>query len=352
MLETLNLVRKSLSELIAQKAKSPLLLLSLSFIFLVSCEDEVVVKPSYTGTSGEIVVIVEKALWTNQLEDSVKTLLQPNFPMLPQAEAMFNVLHYDPQDVNQLIERHRNTIKIEVGTPRKPGLNFIKDDQAKGQLTVLIRADDHLGVLDLLSSRVNDVIELIREEERKRYQNWLSLHREKELEKKILDEFGYAIILPKGTRLVELKPDFVRLDWEREKIKGGTQHFINHGILLYKHPYDSDSIFNPVAMRDIRNQNLKRIPGPRKGTHMTTQNFFEPELTAVSPNPGFKYAADFRALWRTTESFLGGPFVSFVQVDKSGSELIISEVFVLAPKFNKREFIKEAEAIAYSVYSQ
>lgn len=352
MLETLSLVRKSLLELIAQKANSLSYLFLLGLFALSSCEDEVVVKPSYTGTSGEIVVIADKAIWTNHLEDSVRSLLQPNFPMLPQAEAMFNVLHYDPQDVNQLIERHRNTLKIEIGTPRKPGLNFIKDDEAKGQLTVLVRADDYNGALTLITNRINDIINLVREEERKRYQNWLSLHREKELEEKILSEFGYAVILPKGTRLIELKPNFVRLNWEREKIKGGKQHFINHGIVLYKQPYSSDSIFNPTELREVRNRNLRRIPGPKKGSVMTTQTFFDPEVQPVPPKSNFQYAVDFRALWRTSNSFLGGPFVSLVQVDETGSDLIVSEVFVLAPKFNKREFIKEAEAIAYSIYTE
>ena len=82
---------------------------------------------------------------------------------------------------------------------------------------------------------------------------------------------------------------------------------------------------------------------------MALQSFISPEVLAVNPNPGFQYAMELRGLWRTTESFIGGPFVSLSQLDEEKAKVITVEAFVLAPKFDKREFMKEAEALVYSL---
>ena len=41
---------------------------------------------------------------------------------------------------------------------------------------------------------------------------------------------------------------------------------------------------------------------------------------------------------------LGGPFISYAQVDTTNSRVIVTEGFVMAPGKNKREFIRQLEA--------
>ncbi|MGB0166900.1 MAG: DUF4837 family protein [Luteibaculum sp.] len=327
----------------------PRLILLFSFpLYLVSCGDDVNIKPAYTGASGELVVVCETNTW-KQIQDTLGSLLQPNFPMLPQAEAILNLIHYQPNQVNQLIERHRNMFWVDI----KPELanaeiSIARDAVAKGQLSFYVDAASVDAAINKLSERYGEIIELLRIEERKRYQEWLALHAEREIQDSIADIFGYQTIVPHGSQIVELEKDFSWIKWEREKVLSGTRHFISTGIVMYRYPYTSDSAFTVVEMEKNRNQILSRIPGPKQGSVMTTQKFIDPELKQIESTENSKYRYLFRGLWRTSESFLGGPFVSIAQLDPNGEEIVVTEVFILAPKFSKREFMKEAEAIVYS----
>ena len=46
---------------------------------------------------------------------------------------------------------------------------------------------------------------------------------------------------------------------------------------------------------------------------------------------------------------MGGPFVSLSTVDEERKELITVEGFVYAPQFNKRDYLRELEAILFSL---
>ena len=43
--------------------------------------------------------------------------------------------------------------------------------------------------------------------------------------------------------------------------------------------------------------------------------------------------------------FMGGPYVHYTFVDEENSRVINLDGFVYAPKFNKREYLRELEAL-------
>ena len=53
-------------------------------------------------------------------------------------------------------------------------------------------------------------------------------------------------------------------------------------------------------------------------------------------------------MWNMENAFMGGPFVQYAFVDKTEEKLICVDGYVFAPKFEKREFLRELEAIALS----
>lgn len=324
-------------------------LLLITLLFSACSQEGSTPKPSYTGRPGELLIVCPNNYWQGDLGDSILYYLQPNFPMLPQAEAVFNLVHFEEDKLNQLLSRHRNILKIEIDPSKEEGLSNQPSKEAKGQVHITLHAKNATNAVALVKEASNSIINQIRLEERHRYQNWLALHPEKEIEKQIQDTFGYKVTIPFGTELIEIADDFVRLKWEREKILSGTKHFMEIGIVLYKSNYYTDTIFTQEGLTELRNRELKRIPGPKEGSHMALQSFISPEVLAVNPNPGFQYAMELRGLWRTTESFIGGPFVSLSQLDEEKAKVITVEAFVLAPKFDKREFMKEAEALVYSL---
>ena len=55
-----------------------------------------------------------------------------------------------------------------------------------------------------------------------------------------------------------------------------------------------------------------------------------------------------RGLWEVYNDFMGGPFVSHSFYSKDGRYIIVLDGFVYAPKFDKRQYLRQVEAIMYS----
>ena len=57
---------------------------------------------------------------------------------------------------------------------------------------------------------------------------------------------------------------------------------------------------------------------------------------------------ELRGLWEAYNDFMGGPFVShsFVSADKQ--YVITLDAFVYAPRFDKRNYLRQVEAILYT----
>jgi hypothetical protein len=45
---------------------------------------------------------------------------------------------------------------------------------------------------------------------------------------------------------------------------------------------------------------------------------------------------------------MGGPFLSHSFLSEDGSEIITMDAFVYAPKYDKRNYLRQVEAILYS----
>ena len=45
---------------------------------------------------------------------------------------------------------------------------------------------------------------------------------------------------------------------------------------------------------------------------------------------------------------MGGPFIDHIFYDKSGKNLIFLECFVYAPRYDKRNYLRQVESIIYS----
>jgi len=97
-----------------------------------------------------------------------------------------------------------------------------------------------------------------------------------------------------------------------------------------------------------RNSFLKRyIPGAVPNSWMTTE--MRTGLKIKKFLYGKKYYSEVRGLWRVENDFMGGPFLSLTTTMPDNKNLITVEGYVYAPKYEKREYIRQLEAILYSI---
>jgi hypothetical protein len=94
------------------------------------------------------------------------------------------------------------------------------------------------------------------------------------------------------------------------------------------------------------------VNGPDPGSYMIVQRAFEqldlmPSGQATELDGRFAYLM--HGLYGMQGAKMGGPFVSLSTVDEERRELITVEGFVYAPQFNKRDYLRELEAILFSL---
>ena len=96
-----------------------------------------------------------------------------------------------------------------------------------------------------------------------------------------------------------------------------------------------------------RNEVVKEnVPATSEGSYMITNPTIIPGFREVTYN-GIK-RAEVRSLWDTYGDFMGGPFVSQAFRSKDGENIIVAEGFVYAPKYNKRNYLRQVESIICS----
>ena len=88
------------------------------------------------------------------------------------------------------------------------------------------------------------------------------------------------------------------------------------------------------------------VEGPVEKSHMATYSEYEPVMTEQA-TASIQFT-ELRGLWNMTGAFMGGPFVHYTFVDSSGKYVLDVDGYVFAPKFDKRTFLMEVEAIAVS----
>jgi len=92
----------------------------------------------------------------------------------------------------------------------------------------------------------------------------------------------------------------------------------------------------------------KYIKGPTEGSWMTTEHRIKPEVISYTKNGN--YFVKMRGLWRVENDYMGGPFVSLSTLSADKTHIITVEGYVYAPKYKKREYVRQLEAILSTVY--
>ena len=61
------------------------------------------------------------------------------------------------------------------------------------------------------------------------------------------------------------------------------------------------------------------------------------------------YASEMRGLWRLKNDFMGGPYVSLAVLDVVNQRVIVAFGYVYAPNKDKRNYLRQVEAMLYSL---
>jgi len=320
-------------------------------LFFASCDETNTRSlPRHSGEAGEILLVMDESKWLGPEGDSLRLILEQYVEQLPQAEVMFSLLQFSPLEMSSLLKQHRNIIAIEIG-PDAEGKNKVtlsKDKWSTGQLVFSAYATNREEWNELLKTDFSRVVDIINDKEVTRLQQNLRRNGNKELQAKVKEKFGVEILLPLDTEVAIERSNFIWIKRERVKYLSNTAHDITQGFMIYRYPYRGENDFVHDTLLAMRDAILKKyVPGPKEGTYMSTEYKYPLESREVTI--GDQYGVYTAGLWRTENYFMGGPFRRIATTSKSGNEMIVVSGFVFAPKFDKREYVRELDAIISSI---
>ena len=90
----------------------------------------------------------------------------------------------------------------------------------------------------------------------------------------------------------------------------------------------------------------ENVPGMFENTYMTTAEYIAPTMEFIKYR-GRDFAQT-RGYWEVYNDYMGGPFVSHSFYSPDGSEIIVAEAFVYAPRYDKRQYLRQVESLLYS----
>lgn len=119
-------------------------------------------------------------------------------------------------------------------------------------------------------------------------------------------------------------------------------------VVVHYFDYNGENYFNKDSIISIRNNLTKeKVKGPASGTWMTIEDRAPVEYTTFRFRE--RNYAMLRGLWTLENGFMGGPFVTLVTKDELNSRFVMVDGYVYAPNDDKRELLRQVEAILYTI---
>ncbi len=310
---------------------------------LVSCGNKSTKKllPSVSGKAGEILVVMDKTPWEGEPGNAVRELLACDCPYLATREPLYSLVNVVPSNFVNLFQVHRNLVIYEIDPQvQQEGVQYLNDIWARPQCVVKVSAVSDERAVEITRENGEVISEAIEQAERNRVIANTRLYEEASIFPQVAEVIGGSPHFPSGYKLKKKTTDFV---WV-----GDEKMYVYQDVFVYKYPAKGDesdfTLENIIANRNrVLQQN---VPGMLDNTYMTTGEFIPPTLRFVKYKK-FNFA-QVRGYWEVYNDFMGGPFVSHSFYSPDGKEIVVAEAFVYAPRYDKRQYLRQVESLLYS----
>lgn len=300
--------------------------------------------PSSSGKFGEVLILVDTVLQKGLSGEALNNVFLEAEPALPQKEAKFRMATVSPDEFKSILKRSRNVVSLVKQKNIRPNIRLRRDEFAKPQLLVQVEGSSDKEIADLLMENKAYLQSLFNKEEISRLQQRNLIQPNEVVQEELKTILNIEPIIPPG--FVSMSKGEHELWLKKEKTIG--QHQVLQGLLFYRRAYKSKEDFSIDSMIVKRNEfSNKHVQGSRDSSYMQVYVELNPLLKELEI--GTNYAVEYRGLWNMKNDFMGGPFIHYTILGPEGKYLYDIDGFVYAPKFNKREYLRELEAIIKSI---
>jgi hypothetical protein len=316
----------------------PLIGLLAGFYF-VSCTTSTHKLPPAVGSAGEVLVVMSDHLWKGACGDSVRQFLTEPVMGLPAPEPMFTLSQQ--RELSSFMQKFRNILIVNVDPGyERANLKYRTNVYTNNQLIYNLDAPSADSVIACMYKN-KDLItahflvkgrDAIIEDYRKSVA--------KPVVEKVNEKFRVDILIPKPYLLNDEKEDFVwMIREENEKY---------WGILIWEEPYVRTSQLEPDSLIAKMNaMTRKYVSGNLVGSYMADEPTVPPEVKRFEKNG--VYCVQMNGLWQLENGFMGGPYVNHTIVDVNRGMIVTGLGFVFYPNRDKRQMVRQLEAILYTM---
>ena len=307
---------------------------------IVGCKSTGPTLPGISGKAGEVIIVMDKSEWEGPLGEETRNLLAAETPYLPQIEPLYSLVHVTPSNLSDLFKIHRNIVLFQVDSHIDTmGVFYKSNVWAKPQCAIQVSAYDVQGAIDLLQQNGKNITRYIEQAELDRIASNTLRYEEREVAAKIREHFEGTPRFPSGYIVRKVSDEFAWVAYDRE--------FVYQDVFIYRYPADESHPFSSENIIRHRNEILKNhVPGQRDGSYMTTSDHFAPIVEYLRFRG--RDIVQTRGMWEVENDYMGGPFVSHSFYSPDGKDIIVVEAWVYAPRFDKRQYLRQVESILHS----
>lgn len=317
-----------------------ILLFIIAALSIVSCKSTKTFLPGVSGKAGEVVIVITKENWDGALGEETRELLGSDVPYLAQREPLYSLVNLAPTGFTDMFQIHRNIVYFNVNPQvDSAAVIFRNDVWASPQCVIQINAQNSDAAIELLQKKGTNIARYIEQAERDRVIRNTMQYEEKQLADVLPERFGGKMHFPMGYKLRKATDDFVWI--------ANDKQYVYQDVLIYKYPAEEDHPFTSSNIIKHRNEIMKaNVPGMRENSYMITSPHFTPMVEYLKYKG--RNLVQTRGMWDVENDYMGGPFVSHSFYSQDGKEIIVLEAFVYAPRFDKRQYLRQVESLLYS----
>lgn len=292
--------------------------------------------PPSTGKEGELVVVVEDEIWNSPVGDNLFNLMTVSSYGLPQDEPIFDLVRIPKESFTSIFETHRNVLFLKYGDDN--GILIKKNLWATDQLVIELTGSSEQELSNLLEEYANEITLKYEATDIKKIQSDIYGAYNATFDNSLKEAHGFSLSIPKDY-ILDAPESSKNFYWLRKDTPQLTQC-----IWIHVQDYQDTKAFDKETIVDLRNTlGEKHVEGPNEGSYMGTEMVM-PVMTKTTEIDG-NYAVEARGLWKMEGDFMGGPFLSYTVLNKASNKIVTVEGFMYAPKYKKRNYMQQTEAI-------
>lgn len=290
----------------------------------------------------------------------VEAAMGAEMECMPQVEPYFKLTHVTPQAFDDFLKPTRNILIIDIN-PNKYSAVKAKvstDVWSTPQAVYRIQAPSDSAFVNYWQAHATEVRSWFTREEMKRQIHFLRTDRNEAAVQRMHDKWGYDMCIPQDFMLILDTAISSRYN-EHKDVEilwcCNNKGPMRRDLIIYTYPYTDTLAYSAEALNARRDSVLSRIVTGSAGAHMGTEYKVLPpvcrRIEALDEAlRGSFYATEVRGLWKMLGGeAMGGPYVSHSRLDLINARVVTAEVFVFAPGQKKRNALRQAEAILYTL---